>query len=85
LGTLRKGDLAFALARPGGRVRNIEVVENFLASVAVFCRSEPWRFWSDNDPIALTVSGVEYEACIMGACGQEFGIALYGHKGAVKN
>jgi hypothetical protein len=79
-----RATLAFALARPGGRVRNLEVVEKFLASVALFCRSEPWRFWSDNDPIALAVSGVEYEACIMGAGGQEFGIALYDQKGAVK-
>jgi hypothetical protein len=81
---LGRATLAFALARPGGRVRNIEVVENFLASVAGFCRSEPWRFWSDNDPVAVTVSGVEYEGCIMGAGGQVFGIALYDHKGAVK-
>jgi hypothetical protein len=64
-----RATLAFALARPGGRVRNLEVVENFLASVALFCRSAPWRFWSDNDPIVLTVSDVDYEACIMGAGG----------------
>ena len=79
-----RATLAFALARPGGRVRNLELVENFLASVALFCRSAPWRFWTDNDPIALTVSGAEYEACIMGAGGEEYGIALYDQKDAVK-
>jgi hypothetical protein len=79
-----RATLAFALARPEGRVRNLDVVENFLASVALFCRSAPWRFWCDNDPLALTVSGVEYEACIMGAGGQEYGVALYDQKGAIK-
>ncbi len=61
-----------------------EVVENFLASVAAFCREAPWRFWSDNDPLSLTVSGSEFEACIMGAGCHEYGIALYERKGAVK-
>ncbi|TMB34320.1 MAG: hypothetical protein E6J58_18770 [Deltaproteobacteria bacterium] len=79
-----RATLAFALARPGGRIRNLDVVENFLASVAAFCRATPWRFWSDNDPLSLTVSGSEFEACIMGAGCQEYGIALYEQKGAVK-
>jgi hypothetical protein len=79
-----RATLAFALARPGGRVRDLDAVENFLASVTLFCHSAPWRFWCDNDPLALTLSGIEYEACIMGAGGQEYGIALYDQKGAVK-
>lgn len=79
-----RATLAFSLARPGGRVRNLDVVENFLASMAAFCRAAPWRFWCDNDPLVLTESGIEYEACIMGAGGQEYGIALYDQKGAVK-
>jgi len=52
--------------------------------VAAFCREAPWRFWSDNDPLSLTVSGSEFEACIMGAGCHEYGIALYERKGAVK-
>jgi len=80
-----RATLAFALAGPGpSRIRNLEAVENFLASVAVFCRAAPWRFWCDNDPLVVSVSGNEYEACIMGAGGQEYGVALYEERGAVK-
>src|SRR5438445_13193022 len=38
-----RATLAFGLSGPG-RVRNLDVVEHFLASVAVFCRAAPWRF-----------------------------------------
>jgi hypothetical protein len=74
--------------RPGrswsSRVRNLDIVENFLASVAAFCQAAPWRFWCDNDPLTLSISSKEYEACIMGAGGQEYGVALYDRRGAVK-
>ncbi len=80
-----RATLAFALAGHGlSRVRNLEVVENFLAGVAAFSRAAPWRFWCDNDPLSVTISGQEYEACIMGAGGQEYGVALYEERGAVK-
>jgi hypothetical protein len=83
-----RATLAFGLSGPGpGRVRNLDVVEHFLASVVAFCHAAPWRFWCDNDPLAVTISSTaakEYEACIMGAGGQEYGVALYEEKGAVK-
>ncbi len=81
-----RATLAFGLSGPG-HVGSLEIVECFLASVAAFCRAAPWRFWTDNDPLAVTISTTaakEYEACIMGAGGQEYGVALYEHKGAVK-
>ena len=80
-----RATLAFALAGPGpSRVRNLDIVENFLVSVAAFCQAAPWRFWCDNDPLSLTISSKDYEACIMGAGGQEYGVALYDRRGAVK-
>jgi hypothetical protein len=65
-----RATLAFGLSGSGQRgVRNLDVVECFLASVAAFSHAAPWRFWCDSEPLAVTISTAsakEYEGCIMG-------------------
>ena len=51
-----------------------------------FQTSAPWTLWHDEQPIEVAFSGAfegRYEASILGNGGQEFGLALYGHKGAI--
>ncbi len=58
-----------------------------LAATAKFMEAEPWQWWSDSDPLSVSVmgsAGRKYEGCIMGAGGEEFGIALYENPGALE-
>ncbi|HUB09820.1 MAG TPA: hypothetical protein VMB50_22650 [Myxococcales bacterium] len=58
-----------------------------LAATGEFMRGAPWRWWSDSDALSVSVMGSEgrhYEGCLMGAGGQQYGLALYEKAGAVR-
>ncbi len=57
-----------------------------LAATAKYVEAEPWQWWADCDALVVSVTGSaakKYEGCLMGAGGEEFGLALYEHKGAL--
>lgn len=46
-----------------------------------FLRAQPWRYWTDNDPMEVVLDGAvqaRYEGSLMGAAGIAFGVALSG-------
>lgn len=60
--------------------------ELFHASLAYF-EAAPWERWHSGQPIAIAVSSggkrTTYEASVLGAGGEEYGLALYSRKGAI--
>lgn len=64
-----------------------ETVEPFIEAAAAFHKAAPWRYWTDSDSLAVTVSGAqsyELEGSIMGNGEATFGLALYRGKGALE-
>ncbi len=58
-----------------------------LAATATFVKSQPWQWWTDKVPLTVSVMGSvgeRFEGCIMGAAGEEYGLALYENAGAVQ-
>lgn len=85
--TFPRATLAFGLAlgNSGAKLRGAPVPE-LLAASAVFMKARPWRHWRNGDIVDVRVTGLrdkQYEGSIMGAGGQEYGIALYKEKGAM--
>ena len=59
----------------------------FLSAMAKFMEAEPWQWWGSSNGLTVFVmgsAGKKYEGCIMGAGGQEFGLALYENQGAIE-
>jgi hypothetical protein len=55
-----------------------------LAAGGAFCAAAPWRYFANEFPLTLQIDGEPFEASVMGAGGQEFGVALYPGKGGLK-
>ncbi|MDB4955686.1 MAG: hypothetical protein JWO36_3255 [Myxococcales bacterium] len=60
------------------------VVELIVATIE-FAASEPWNAFEPDEAIAIRFEpdGREVEGCVMGQAGEEFGLALYHHKGSI--
>ncbi len=55
-----------------------EQVHALHAAAATFYRSKPWELLADVDTLSLTMpAGTRWYACVMGAAGETFGVALY--------
>jgi hypothetical protein len=82
-----RASLAFGLGLGSAAPPPNPAVGRFLAATAAFMNAAPWRHWGNEDALELHVSGLrekEYEVSVMGAGGQEFGLALYEQKGAIR-
>ena len=83
-----RASLAYHLALgPYGDKLDRHGLPQLLAATVNFVKSQPWQWWTDDDPLSLSVmgsAGRRYEGSIMGAAAEEFGLALYENAGAVK-
>jgi hypothetical protein len=82
------GAMSFSLALgPKAQVHeHHEECFQFLMAARAFEEAEPWQLWSDAEPLVVRVTGAharDYEACIMGAGRQIFGLALYEEPGSL--
>jgi len=76
-----------ALGPMAGRPQ-LDVLIRFLEACATFWSARPWELLGSDDPVpvALTERGRtrKAEASVMGAAGQEFGVALYDEPGSIR-
>lgn len=84
-----RATLAFMLAIGplGASIRNYPAIEELLRASSQFFRKKPWRHFENLDLVRIALGGEahgEFEASIMGAGGQEFGIALYEGEGGLE-
>jgi hypothetical protein len=83
---LPRAELATVLALgPRGLHAGPGAIHLLLHGLASFLRAKPWRYWQDQDVLAVTVEGAmrgTYEASVMGAAAIEYGVALYREAGA---
>jgi hypothetical protein len=86
---LPRATLAYGLALgPMAGRPQLDVLIRFLEACAAFWSARPWELFGSDDPVpvALTERGRtrKAEASVMGAAGQEFGVALYDEPGAIR-
>jgi len=86
---LPRATLAFGLALgPLAGHPELEVLVRFLAACAAFWNARPWELLGSEEPIPVTLTGDgrtrRAEASVMGAGGQEFGVALYDEPGSIE-
>jgi len=86
---LPRATLAYGLALgPMAGRPKLDVLTRFLEACAAFWRARPWELFGSDDPVpvALTERGRtrKAEASVMGAAGQEFGVALYDEPGSIR-
>jgi hypothetical protein len=85
---LPRATLAYGLALgPMAGRPQLDVLIRFLEACAAFWSARPWELFGSDDPVpvALTERGRvrKAEASVMGAAGQEFGVALYDEPGSI--
>lgn len=79
-------ELAFVLAHPGIRPEPTAALTPLLQAAATFWEARPWERLPADTAIAVDVSGSvrgTFEATVMGARGEEFGLALYPAPGSI--
>jgi len=86
---LPRATLAYGLALgPMAGRPQLDVLIRFLEACAAFWSARPWELLGSDDPVpvALTERGRtrKAEASVMGAAGQEFGVALYDEPGSIR-
>lgn len=86
---LPRATLAYGLALgPMAGRPKLDVLIRFLEACAAFWSARPWELFGSDDPVpvALTERGRtrKAEASVMGAAGQEFGVALYDEPGSIR-
>ncbi len=86
---LPRATLAYGLALgPMAGRPQLDVPIRFLEACAAFWSARPWEPLGSDDPVpvALTERGRtrKAEASVMGAAGQEFGVALYDQPGSIR-
>src|SRR6266568_1172780 len=86
---LPRATLAYGLALgPMAGRPELDVLTRFLEACAAFWTARPWELLGSDDPlpVALTERGRtrKAEASVMGAAGQEFGVALYDEPGSIR-
>ncbi|HTJ43925.1 MAG TPA: hypothetical protein VL463_17590 [Kofleriaceae bacterium] len=81
-----RADLAAVIALGPERLAgNRDALRIFFEGATAFWRGKPWRHWTDEDLIEVTLTGgieATYEAAIMGNARITYGVALYPHRGA---
>ncbi len=79
--------LAFGLALGNAAPPPSSPIVDFLDATSAFVHAAPWRYWDNGHVIDVRITRdsktLEYEGCIMGAGGLEFGLALYPEKGSI--
>jgi hypothetical protein len=62
-----------------------QLVIELIGAIIEFDAAEPWNAFGPDEAIAIRFEpgGREVEGCIMGQAGEEFGLALYHHKGSI--
>lgn len=86
---LPRATLAFGLALgPSGDRPSLDVLTRFFEVCAEYWSARPWELIDSEEPIhvELTSSGKRRiaEASVMGAGGEEFGVALYDEPGSIR-
>jgi hypothetical protein len=86
---LPRATLAYGLALgPMAGRPKLDVLIRFLEACAAFWTARPWELLGSDDPlpVALTERGRKRKAevSVMGAAGQEFGVALYDEPGSIR-
>lgn len=84
-----RGLLAVVLALGDlvGRAGDLEALLALVLAGAAFWRARPWRHWYNIQALDVEVSGAlarRFEGSILGNGGQEYGVALYARKGALR-
>jgi hypothetical protein len=61
------------------------LVVDLIAALIEFDEAEPWNAFDPDEAIAIRFEpgGREVEGCVMGQAGEQFGLALYHHKGSI--
>ena len=61
------------------------LVIELIVALIEFDAAEPWNAFGPHEAIAIRFEpgGREVEGCVMGQAGEEFGLALYHHKGSI--
>ncbi|WP_242392672.1 SEC-C metal-binding domain-containing protein [Anaeromyxobacter oryzisoli] len=85
---LPRATLAYGLALgPMAGRPEMDVLVRFLGACAMFWNACPWELMESEEPIVVTLTESgrtrRAEASVMGAGGQEFGIALYDEPGSI--
>jgi hypothetical protein len=62
-----------------------QLVIELIVAVIEFAAAEPWNAFDPDEAIAIRFEpdGREVEGCVMGQTGEQFGLALYHHKGSI--
>lgn len=86
---LPRATLAYGLALgPMAGRPEMDVLVRFLEACAVFWRARPWELIESDEPVPVRLTGDgrerRSEASVMGAGGQEFGVALYDEAGSIR-
>jgi hypothetical protein len=77
--------VGFALGKLAERIRNPEVFYELARATAGYVQAAPWRYWNDETPIEVAISGsvsARFEAVVLGSGGETYGLALYADRGA---
>src|SRR6266540_2658784 len=86
---LPRATLAYGLALgPMAGRPKMDVLVRFLEACAAFWNARPWELMESGEPIPVTLTEKgrtrHAEASVMGAGGQEFGVALYDEPGSIQ-
>ncbi|MGH2898917.1 MAG: DUF7309 domain-containing protein, partial [Solirubrobacteraceae bacterium] len=62
-----------------------ELVLELIDAAVAFEAAEPWHVFEPDEPLSIRIdaSGRELEGCVLGAGGEEFGLALYHQAGSI--
>jgi hypothetical protein len=84
-----RATLAFGLGLgPTAGRPDLDVLLRFFSACAEFWKAEPWEFIGSDEPLSVTLTAGgrnrAAEASVMGAGGEEFGLALYDEPGSIE-
>src|SRR5262249_22258033 len=62
-----------------------EMILELIDAAVAFEAAEPWHVFESDEPLSVRIdsSGNEFEGCVLGRGGEEFGLALYHQPGSI--
>ena len=63
----------------------LELILELIDAAVAFEAAEPWHVFEPDEPLSIRIdaAGRELEGCVVGASGEEFGLALYHQAGSI--
>lgn len=81
-----KAGLAVSLDH-GPSLENVSpsLIFELIEATVAFDAAKPWQVFAADEPLSVQIEpkGREFEGCVLGADGDEFGLALYHHPGSI--